>query len=66
MQDDQAVGAGCLAFAKAKAEPCRARGSNDMMFVITECFGNRLIAGQKRDCRDVGGLDYYHVGCGDW
>jgi hypothetical protein len=37
-----------------------------MMFIIPECFGNGLIAGQKRDRSEVGGLNYYDIGCGDW
>jgi hypothetical protein len=37
-----------------------------MMSVITERVGNRPIAAQKRDRGYVGGLHYYHVGCGDW
>jgi hypothetical protein len=66
MQNDQTVGAACLAFSKAKAEACRARGCNDMMLTVAERIGKWLIAAQKRDHGDVGGLDYYHIGCGDW
>ena len=66
MQNDQTVGAACLAFAQAKAEPCRARGCNDVMFAVAERIGKRLKTAQRRDDCDFGGLDYYYIGCGDW
>jgi hypothetical protein len=36
------------------------------MFAVAEGIGKRLKTAQRRDYRDVGGLDYYHIGCGDW
>lgn len=61
-QDDEAIGAARRSGAQAQAQPCRAPGRDQMMFVGVAIVGEWFKAGRKRDRCYVGGLDHYHIG----
>jgi hypothetical protein len=63
-QDHETVGAAPRRSTQAQAQPCRALGCDEMVFVPIDMIGERLKARRKRDRSYVCCLDHDHVGRG--